>query len=386
MENIICDITAFDYWRIPPIVQLLLAGDETDPSLQRLFGESALMATRASMASSPLCEKLLQPNPATRKIGATAQCLKSVAPLLAANHRGPVDILVTKRTECHLSSITQPRFTAHELPPCSTTPIAENISVTNPPFTLLQLAARSSLARTIMLATEVCGTFAIFKVPEPIKAALNPLTRNRPFPKIAGWEPFIDSTGSITDLWSRPALATPQELLNTAFEAAPKRGCENLRLAANLVVPNAASPFEARAGILLGLSRRRGGEGHTHFAFNKSIDLTRKAQVLAHRRHCVCDLYWEDGLDVECQSAMVHNEESSFLSDSDRTTALKHMGINVLPLTYEQLKDETRFEAFSETITNIRGTQFRRKTPRQKAATAALRSELFIDWETAHHV
>lgn len=33
MDTIICDITAFDYWRIPPIVQLLLAGNETDPVL-----------------------------------------------------------------------------------------------------------------------------------------------------------------------------------------------------------------------------------------------------------------------------------------------------------------------------------------------------------------
>ena len=237
-----------------------------------------------------------------------------------------------------------------------------------------------------MLASELCGSFTVYKPPPPIKAALQKLTRNRTFPKIDGWSPCLDSSGNLTDLWSRPALTSPQKLTRIADEASPKQGCKRLRLAAGLVEAGAASPFEARAGMLLGLSRHRGGEGHMGFSFNRRIDLTDKAKALAQRHHCVCDLYWEEGLDVECQSTLVHDSEASFLSDSDRTTALKHMGIDVLPITYGQLRNEMQFAAFSETVSRIRDKRHRRKTAQQIAATRALRTELFTDWNTIHLV
>ena len=36
MEATICDISAFDYWRIPPVVQILIAGEEDDATLQKM--------------------------------------------------------------------------------------------------------------------------------------------------------------------------------------------------------------------------------------------------------------------------------------------------------------------------------------------------------------
>lgn len=362
MDTIICDITAFDYWRIPPIVQLLLAGNETDPVLTKLFKEETVLATREAMASSPLCQTWLRPNPATRNIGRAAKDLMPAISLLAASHRGPIDISVDDRTRCYTPGITRPRFSANDMPFGSTTPIGENLQVANLPFTLLQLAARASLTRVIMLATEACGSFTIYQAPQPIKDALQTCVRNRRFPVVGGWEPFIDGNGCLTDLWTRPAPTTAQELSRMTLDAAPKRGCERLRVAASLVKPDAASPFEARAGILLGLPRQHGGEGHAGLSFNKRINLSSKAKTLAHRSFCLCDLYWEEGLDVECQSTLVHNKANSFLSDSDRTTALRNMGIDVLPLTYDQLKSEARFAAFSETVANIRGKRLKPKT------------------------
>lgn len=82
----------------------------------------------------------------------------------------------------------------------------------------------------------------------------------------------------------------------------------------------------------------------------------------------------------------MHNKANSFLSDSDRTTALRNMGIDVLPLTYDQLKSEARFAAFSETVANIRGKRLKPKTVRQAAMARELRTELFTDWGTAHLV
>lgn len=386
METIICDITAFDYWRIPPIVQLLLSNDEVSPTIVKLFREESIHELRKSLANSPLCQTWLRPNPAIRNLSETARALMPAIPLLAANHDGPIDVLINDRARCHAPGITRPRFSACDMPFGSTIPISGEVQVASPAFALLQLAGRASLARTVMLATELCGSFAIYDAPQPIKSALQALARTQRFPKIGGWEPFIDSAGNLTDLWSRPALATPQDLFRLACETSPKRGCKNLRIAASLVTPDAASPFEARAGILLGLPPHYGGEGHAGLSFNKRIDLTGKARILAQRPYCLCDLYWEEGLDVECQSSVIHNEEGSFLSDSDRTAALRSIGIDVLPLTYDQLKNETRFAAFSETVANIRGTRLKPKTTRQAAAAKVLRSTLFTNWGTAHLV
>lgn len=384
METIICDITAFDCWRIPPVVQMLLAGDETDSALAKLLREEQLLLLREEMSNSPLCRLLLKPNPATRKPGSITRIIRPIVPLLAANHVGTIDVMVGQRSKCHSSSIIHPHLSSDSLPFGATSPISEYVRATSPAYTLFELSGRIGLISTLMLATELCGSFTVYKAPQPIRTALQQIARDQPFPAIGGWRPLFDSNGNLTDLWSRPALATPQDLKRISSETDSLRGAQRFRTVTELVVPGAASPFEARAGILLGLSRRRGGEGYEGFAYNKRLDLPDKAKALARRGSCICDLYWDNGLDIECQSALVHDNAASFLSDSDRTTALKHMGIDVLPITYDQIKSEKCFNALSETIARALNLRYRPKTPRQIKTSKALRSELFADWGTIH--
>ena len=386
MDIIICDISAFDFWRTPPIVRMLLAANEQDQNLRSILDEQSIANLRASVANSSLCKTFLQPNTALRKPGNAAKALAPITPLLAANHQGPIDIAVESHSQCHNSSIIRPRFCARPIPLDHITAIDECVSVASPQFALLQIARRASLARTIMLASELCGTFAIYQAAPPIRSALQTIANSRAFPQVGGWKPFITAQGMITDLWSRPALATPDELMTIARDLPARRGSGRLRLAASLTTPGAASPLEVQAGMLLGLSRQYGGEGYTEFSFNKRVDLSPDARALAQRSHCYCDLYWDDGVDVECQSAAAHNQESSFLSDSDRTAALTYMGIDVIPVTYGQLADEHRFNALSRTIAKVRGKRIRPKTNRQVMAVKELRRDLFRPWSTLHHV
>lgn len=386
METIICDISAFDYWRMPPLVRHLLADDETNPKLRSIMREEEILALRAAVAQTSFAQKMLTPNPAMRNVSRAVKNLKPAALVLAASHQGAIDIAVTEHRRCYASNTIRPRFSNRETPLGATTAIEEYISIANPPLALLQLAGRASLIRTIMLTSEICGAFTVYHAPQPIRAALQKIAKSGPFPQVNGWRPFINSNGVVTDLWSRPPLATPSDLLNFAKECSARKGCQNLRLAAQLATPNAASPLEVQAGMLLGLSRRRGGEGYAEFSFNKRIDLSPGARAIAQRDHCYCDLYWEDGLDVECQSAAVHDKAASFLSDSDRTTALKSMGIDVIPVTYGQLASEQRFAELSKTIAKARGKRFRPKTVHQIEATRILRKELFVNWGTIHRV
>ena len=176
-------------------------------------------------------------------------------------------------------------------------------------------------------------------------------------------------------------MVSPGELEDILSDAEFRRGRKTMTDALALLKPHAASPFETQAGVLLGFSRRRGGEGYGDFTFNEKIELSSSAKLLAQRGHCVCDLYWGDGLDVECQSAMFHEDGVSFLSDSDRTAALRVEGIDVLPLTYAQMRDPDRFKAFSYAVARALGRPWRDKTQVQKAATQRLREEVLVNWD-----
>lgn len=79
------------------------------------------------------------------------------------------------------------------------------------------------------------------------------------------------------------------------------------------------------------------------------------AALLARRRVCYCDVYWDGplpdgvaGLDLECQSASHHFGAKSSVSDADRATALQAMGIEVAQVTFPQIADPVTFEVFSE--------------------------------------
>ena len=321
-------------------------------------------------------------------LGENSRALLPVAPLLGAGHEGAVDVLVSSQREYYASSLITTRLWSCERPSGSLCQLYEDVYVASPALALAQLAARTSLPRTIMLASELCGTFAIYEPPSVIKAMLQKIqARNeQKIPTVDGWSPFVSSDGTLSNLWSRPPLLETDELLTFADLLVHRPGCSRLKEAALLVKPGAASPLEVQTGVLLGLSRRRGGEGLSGFEYNKEVRLTQNAGLLAQRQRCYCDLYWEEGLDVECQSALVHQNEKSFLADSERATALKSMGINVLPVTYDQINDPKRFEAFVGAVARMLGIRLRQKTDAQRKASAALRREVFADWETIQRV
>lgn len=232
----------------------------------------------------------------------------------------------------------------------------------------------------MLLASELCGTFAVFVTPDCVREVLQGLVERRRLPRIDGWSPCLDENGLITDLWSRRPLASPGELLSLAEHAEARNGRARLTEAARLVTPGAASPFEVRTGVLLGFPRSRGGEGHTGFSHNRRVALTPEARRLAGRASCYCDLYWDEGVDVECQSALAHGSAAGYLSDSDRTTALGLMGIAVVPVTYPQITTEARLHALSKAVARQRGMEWRPPTDHQRALAARLRAEVLADW------
>lgn len=387
METIICDTSAFLYWRTPPIARLLAAAPEDEPSLNDLISKRHLYELREALArTTPLGQTCLLAGPQWRKSGVRSQTIRDASLLLAPSLTVPVDVMVHSRSEQSKTTLINPRVVSAEPPLGATFALSDELLVASPALALQQLAARSSLARTLLLATELCGTFSVYRPPAPLAKELQRLIDEGRLQELGGWRPCVGKDGRLGDLWSREALTTPQELAKFARSTSWRRGRARLATAANLVVPGAASPLEARTGVLLGLSRRRGGEGHAGFSYNKRVALSPDAMALAQRSYCLCDLYYEEGIDVECQGEAFHNSEENWLSDSERAAGLGLMDITVVPVTSNVISSPRRTEALSHMISRLRDVPHRPKTARERAAEQALRREVFSDWLSLPYV
>ncbi len=380
MDTCICDISALKFWRTPPVVRLLVAGPADSPLLRRCVAEDELMSFRTGLYSSlPFCGCFAD-GPRWHRYCGQARTLREQFMVLAPSLDAPVDILAFDSSKRRTSKLLRPRLWSGEVPHGSIQELTDELTVSSPEFALQQFAARASWARTFMIVSELCGSFAIYEPPAPIKSFMQGLVDRQRLPSCGGWEPCL-SNGQLTNLWTRAPLTTPEDILAFAQNCESLRGKAKLCKVAKLVKPNAASPLEVQAGMLLGLPRRLGGEGYSDFEYNTKVVLDKDARALAQRGHCYCDLFWEDaGLDIECQGAMVHNSWDSFVSDFDRATALGQMGIRVMLATSTSLFDTYRWDAFADAVAIALGKPRKPKTSKEIKAEYDLRQELETDW------
>lgn len=380
METCICDISALKFWRTPPVVRLLVAAPEDSSLLAHRVDLNELAKFRSNLYTAlPFC-KAFASGKAWRHYGEHARTLRDQFMALAPSLDTPIDVLYDDPSTRSSSGLIQPRTWSGELPSGSIVSLTDEITVASPQFALQQFAARAPWARTYMLASELCGSFTIYNPPAPIKTYLQKLVDQNALPICNGWEPCL-SNGRLTDLWKREPLLTPDDLTAFAQGCESTRGKAKILSVAKLLKPNAASPLEVQTGMMLGLPRRRGGEGLSGFEYNTKVLLSKDAQALAQKSYCLCDLLWEEqGLDVECQSMLAHNSWDSLVSDFDRAAALGQMGVRVIFATNSSVFDASRRDAFITAVANSLGKRVKPKSAVELKAQAALEKELMVDW------
>ncbi len=377
MDITICDITALHYWRIPPVVQLLATAPQADARLARLLTDHDFDQLSANyVAAQEKFKKKHSGGP-----GEIYRMLMDAVPLLSLCGSGPFDVLSTYKGEVRESGLVKPRLWRQDLPVGSIREATSIFGVTSPEFTLQQTASHMNFGQTLLVATEFCGGFSVFQTPEPMAGIIQRLCNQGRLPKIGGWSPCLDSNGALTDLWSREPLTTPTALQCFAAEAESPLGRERLARTAKFVVAGAASPFEAQVGILLGLPTRCGGAGLSGFVYNKRIGLAPDAALIAQRSCCYCDLYWDEGVDLECHSKTWHAAVDSQLSDFSREAALDLMGIDVVPVTHEQVGSKRKLDAIARIIAGKLDRKLRVKNSTELKTEARLRNEVLnFDW------
>ena len=385
METVICDASAFAIWRTPPFVRLLanplFLGTRFDIPLERLVRFRGDLMQEQGLW--PLGSARHIPGPAVSfEVGGGV--LLDLRTLLASLD-GPVDVLVGSRSERRPSELLRPHVMTPSLVEGELRPLRRHLALTSPALTLLQLARTLSLPRLIAAASELCGAFATYRAPASVAAIIEELNAGPGVPILDGWVPSFDDGGHLTDVWSRPAPTTPSEIAALASRAVRQKGRRALARAAELVVPNAASPFEVQTGMLLGVPPDLGGEGLDGFSHNEPLVLSEQAREIARQDSCRCDLFWAGDanhrpLDVECHSRTFHVGETRRLSDADRALALQSMDVEVLFVTHAQISGPRRFDALARTVAEKLGREVVPRTPEFLAARAELRREVLVDF------
>lgn len=349
MDYVLYDISAFRYHRIPPQVLVLLP-----------------MVSSADLTSN------------------AAALMKH--PLVAEVFHAPVHVLSTQPGASSVGERVVRHVCTRELPFGAVHETYMGIKVASPLLTLLSIAPSVSFEKLLMAVYEMCGTFAVFEPSDFLEDLLASAYEQRLLDPSFGWERCVDAAGRPTNLWRRPPLIEIDELHQFVNDVTGFRGAKKLRAAVNALTGVVASPFEARASMLLSLSRQRGGE-QLPVANNVDIVLSRAARRIGGRQKCVADILIEGSVTgraviIECQGAAFHGSFERAQSDSDRTTALQAMGYDVILLTHDQIADERNFATVVSLIREKLGIRERPMPERQAQRIKALRNELFDDWES----
>lgn len=253
MEQVICGASAFELYRIPPQVTLLL------PEFPRF---------------------------STRRQRSAISRSNDLGPWLNL----PIHTLCDSPSARTRSSAIKDHVWSGDLPSSA---IWENnevgVQYTSPLMTLLTLAPLVSVHRLTMAAYELCGTFAVYTPTKEMQRELDRL-RNQRLAWPGGWRQVYDHAGKPTSLWHRDPLVTLHELRGFCEESKGMHGHRQLCQAARAVTGVAASPLEVQASMLLNLTRRRGGEGLGPIVNNHPITLNRDARILAGQSTCYADI------------------------------------------------------------------------------------------------
>ena len=313
-----------------------------------LSGCSALEFWRSASAR-PLCEGSAEGRSSDFAAAPDVPAVLSRLAALPAALRLPVEVLVTDPSARRKSDRLKTRLCTLPLPASSIVRVNKDVSVVSPELCFLQLASVLSVHELIQLGFELCGTYA---------------------PSPAG----------VDGLRSRRAPLMDVGRLGTLLRAMPgAHGHVRAERAAEFVLADARSPMETLSSMLLGLPGRLGGKGLPKMVLNARIELDDQARKLAHKSYLECDLFWPQArLAVEYEGRKYHEGERNMASDKARANALRHMGIKVISLFDEHIRDEAAFDAIAADIARELGFRMRSRTYDEASRVRELRRAILV--------
>lgn len=368
MSTIICDISAWEYWRTPP-----------DVMDARPLGTAA--THHPYDAPDPN-----GPKPPVPRLRANARGADALLhSRLLTDLKGlslPIRIFTDDVASYRRGIISQPRRIPANLPPRCIASLGGGLSILTPEATLLLLPGRpgaSHLTNAVRLAKvmfEAAGIFTLTPSEPRLQTTIDALFKSGAFNpdqftsdgvygysdargiplgnhdrwgnKIQ-WRPVLNRRGQLTDMWKRPPITCVEniaELLDEISRNADSRTYSVQRRALSMAMNGSASPAETKACLLLCAGVHNGGESWGNPFLNRHIPYTHDAKILANRECAIGDLLWPDRKTLlEVQGEEFHADDLGFRLASGRTAALESMGFSVAEITPAQMADLELFDA-----------------------------------------
>ncbi len=357
MDAIICDISAWEYWRTPPAlrdveipVDIARAKKPDGLGLEWL-SEIPRLNIRPFDAS--IRERLL-----TDLKGVT----KPVHIMLPESTRYSSDFIVAHRV---------PR----DLPSSCVVDLGNNLGVLSPSYLLVKAPRKTDPIALALAMFEACGIYAVSPTNKRMAFAFDLLRREgglkengplNPDVKICEYydadgkrTSFLDSEGEqlpwsiclpsgkmTSNLWKRPPLTTLEQLTEFSASLQGKTSNRTVSRALSLALDGSASPLESKIALFLTADMRFGGEGWPKPQLNQRINFDTAALNLAYQGHCVVDQLYPSTMGVvEVNGEGFHSDDLTFKKETGRTAALESMGYSVVSFTYDQLSDLEKYDS-----------------------------------------
>lgn len=348
MKDLLCDISAFRYWRLPP-------------------------------QTLALCPPLPRPEEDRQRYGLARNPTAAVALGL------PLHTLVGTRNERTCPASVRQRLFLGELPRESVLETEHGFLVTSPLLTAFIMSRHLTDLQLLLVLAEMCGLFTVCALPAALEAELSRAIESGAIPATFGWARCPSEDDAASNLWRRDALVLDGDLDRFCSDVCGMRYGKRFVAVSHLVPLGAASPFEVETYLLLGLPRSLGGEGFCGIELNVEVTLSASARAIVGKSRVYIDLLLSspDGerqVAIECQGKGSHGRAGDGLRDADRMTALQAMGYDVFLLTHGQISDDDRFHAIVKAVCRLLDVEYRDKSLEEQGAEALLRSELFVDW------
>lgn len=254
--------------------------------------------------------------------------------------------------------------------------------VASPELTLFTLSRTLTFNQLVMAKYEMCGRFTLY---EPSEALSNELFIRHATDVHDGWSCVSSEDGKPSKLWTRPPLTNLSTLRDFAARIKGVRGHKLFERALDCVSGMTASPLEAQISMLLWMDPALGGQGYQHFENNYLVKYSHGAGILTGKPGAEIDLRvvspagtreWM----LECQGKIVHDRVGAGTKDALRATALQAMGHGVTLITSDQLRDQHKFAVLLMLLSEKLGIVWPNKTSRQLIAENNLRADIFGDW------
>lgn len=237
----------------------------------------------------------------------------------------------------------------------------KDVYVTSPALAYLMGSYGRSVAQVVASGTSLCSTY--------VKSE-------------RGLWPTAYRIPAATDLDGLAAGIGEFESLTQPHSGRGLRGLSTCRLGLSRILEGSGSPIETIVGTFFNLPSSLGGRGFGPVRLNERLDLNHQQQLICGKPYLlldiVCPIYrphsncsgsrWQmahDGIRqiaIEYDSREYHELVAEVRDpyDRSRAAAAELAGVQLVPLTWEILRDEERFDGFCDQLASVLGIPHRR--------------------------